>query len=181
MADPQQPRVVKHVCGVLAADAAVLDRAVELLGETLGPVGSVSETWAFDFTRYYEKEMGSGLLRRFVAFREPAGADLLAGRKRLTHLLERRIAEELPAGPPRPVNLDPGYVAPDKLVLASMKDFSHRILLGRQVYAEVTLMYRDGAWRPLPWTFPDYASGQYDAFLTACREELLARARERRS
>ena len=59
-----------------------------------------------------------------------------------------------------------------KLVLASMKDFSHRIYLGRGVFAEVTLMFHKGAWEVLPWTFPDYASGRYDPFLTAARRHL---------
>jgi len=63
-------------------------------------------------------------------------------------------------------------VEPAKLVLASMKHFAHRIYLGRGVYAEVTLLWSRGRWRPLEWTFPDYASGRYDAFLSAARDAL---------
>ena len=80
--------------------------------------------------------------------------------------------------PVRPMNLDPGYIAPSRLVLASMKDFSHRIYLGRGVYGEVTLMYRKGLWEALPWTFPDFASGRYDGFLSEARG--LLRAAERK-
>lgn len=89
-----------------------------------------------------------------------------------TNGLEAALADEAPHGPPRPVNLDPGYVSESKLVLASMKDFSHRIYLGSGVYGEVTLMYRKGKWESLAWTFPDYASGRYDEFLTAARDAL---------
>ncbi|MCP4534749.1 MAG: DUF4416 family protein, partial [Delftia sp.] len=78
------------------------------------------------------------------------------------------------SGPDRPINLDVGYVEPSKLVLASMKNFSHRIYLRDGVYAEVTLMFRKGLWEPLGWTFPDYRSGRYDAFLTAARDSLPA-------
>ena len=78
----------------------------------------------------------------------------------------------------RPVNLDPGYVEESKLVLASMKNFSHRIYLGRGVYAELTLMYRGGAWCAMPWTFPDFASGRYDAFLNEARRSLRAGKRQ---
>jgi hypothetical protein len=53
-----------------------------------------------------------------------------------------------------------------------MKDFSHRVYLGGGVYAEITLQYVHGRWQALPWTFPDYASGRYDAFLTAVRDRL---------
>ena len=92
--------------------------------------------------------------------------------KHLTNDLECRFAEEFPAGPPRPINLDPGYVESSKLVLASMKNFSHRIYMDRGVYAEVTLMYRKGDWQSLEWTFPDFASPRYWEFLDSVRERL---------
>ena len=72
----------------------------------------------------------------------------------------------------RPINLDPGYIESSKLVLASMKNFSHRICLADGVYAEITLMYRNGKWRHLEWTFPDFASGRYDRFLSEVRDRL---------
>ena len=70
------------------------------------------------------------------------------------------------------MNLDVGYVTEAKLVLASMKDFAHRVYLGAGVHAEVTLLYRGGGWMSLEWTFPDYASGRYDTFLTGARRLL---------
>ena len=77
-----------------------------------------------------------------------------------------------PATPIRPINLDPGYVDSPKLVLASMKNFAHRVYLGSGVYAEVTLLHRRGRWTPLEWTFPDYASGRYWPFLDQVRRRL---------
>lgn len=73
----------------------------------------------------------------------------------------------------RPINLDPGYLTPAKLVLASAKDFAHRVYLGGGIYAEVTLQYR-GGWQKLDWTFPDYASGRYSAFMTDARNTLMS-------
>jgi hypothetical protein len=72
----------------------------------------------------------------------------------------------------RPINLDVGYITPAKLVLASMKNFSHRIYLRDGVYGEVTLLYRGRRWEALEWTFPDFASGRYDAFLSEARRRL---------
>ncbi|MCD6364830.1 MAG: DUF4416 family protein, partial [Planctomycetes bacterium] len=96
-----------------------------------------------------------------------------------TNEIESQFADSFASGgPPRPINLDPGYIDPAKLVLASMKNFSHRIYIGRGVYAEVTLMYRKSRWEPLDWTFPDYASGRYDAFLTGARNLLRQAQRE---
>ena len=82
--------------------------------------------------------------------------------------------------PARPINLDVGYVDESKLILASMKKFSHRIYLGMGVYAEVTLMYHKGRWDSLPWTFPDYGSGRYHPFLTQVRCKLRQHLVERR-
>ncbi|MEK6728917.1 MAG: DUF4416 family protein, partial [Planctomycetota bacterium] len=66
----------------------------------------------------------------------------------------------------RPVNIDPGYINESRLILASTKDFSHRIYLRDGIYAEVTLNYRKGRYETFPWTFPDYkTAGYHDFFL----------------
>jgi hypothetical protein len=79
-----------------------------------------------------------------------------------------------PGATGRPINLDPGYIEGGKLVLASMKNFSHRIYMGHGVFGEVTMQFRHGTWEPLPWTFPDYGSGRYFGFLNQVRERLMA-------
>jgi len=155
---------------MLSADRVLLSAAQDRLEARYGSADVLSEIFPFDFTHYYDEEMGDGLLRRFVSFERRIDPGALADIKRTTNELEAQFAQEA-SSPARPINLDPGYLAPSKLILASMKDFSHRIYLRAGVYAEVTLLYRDG-WQALPWTFPDYASGRYDEFLTAARESL---------
>jgi hypothetical protein len=81
---------------------------------------------------------------------------------------------------PRPLNLDPGYLTPAKLVLASTKDHAHRIYLARGIYAEVTLSFKDRQWRAHPWTFPDYRRADYQQFFSECRQRVLAAQREDR-
>jgi hypothetical protein len=164
---------VKLLAGMLSGDADLMLRATQLLKAEFGPADLVSELWPFDHTDYYEAELGAGLLRRFVSFEQLIAADRLADIKRATNELEERLAEDvLPDRPGRVVNIDPGYIAPSKLVLATTKDHGHRIYLGRGVYAEVTLRYRDGAWEAWPWTYPDYASGLYFAFFEDVRTRL---------
>jgi len=158
---------------MISADARLFDTAAERLADEFGPIDLTSDVMPFDLTHYYDEQMGSPLYRRFVSFREPFAPDHLADAKLTTQAVEADFATAAePGGPARPINLDPGYVAPSKLVLASLKDFSHRVYLGRGVYAEITLMFRKGRWEALPWTFPDFASGRYDAFLTSARERL---------
>ena len=195
MASPSAPPPVKLICGMLSARGELLDLARGELAAHFGPVDIVSEIMDFDFTHYYDRQMGSPLLRQFVSFAELVPPEALAQAKHATNAMETAIAArgvagilpslvhghagdsagETPATPratPRPINLDPGYVDSPKLVLASMKNFAHRVYLGQGVYAEVTLLHRRGRWTPLDWTFPDYASGRYWPFLDQVRRRL---------
>jgi hypothetical protein len=97
--------------------------------------------------------------------------------KLLSNAVEREMAMDRDGRTCRRVNLDPGYVTLGKLVLATTKDHAHRIALRDGIFAEVTLAYRGGRWEPFPWTYPDYRSGRYDAFLLSARESLRAGAR----
>jgi len=180
MAQPSQPPAVTFLCGMISARRELFDEAIAPLREAIGPVDAVSEVMDFDFTDYYESETGSGLLRQFVAFAPGPTPEFLAEAKCRTNAIEAdfaRAARRRGGGPARPINLDPGYIEPAKLVLASMKNFAHRVYLSRGVYAEVTMLYR-GRWQKLEWTFPDYASGRYDAFLDSVRRRLCLRQRE---
>ena len=172
MAQPRPPQPVKLLCGLIAADRGDLDAVRAPLGDTFGPIDLTSEVWPFDLTDYYADEMGSPLVRQFVAFETLALPDVLAGAKLRTNAIEADFSARASDGPARPINLDVGYLTPAKLVLASMKDFAHRLYLADGVYAEITLQFRQGAWRAMEWTFPDYAEGLYDAFLTEVRNRL---------
>ncbi len=175
MADITPPQPVKLICGMLAASEPLLDTAAEALIEVYGPADLRSDVWAFDFTDYYQPQMGSELKRQFLAFERLIDPGELAAVKIHTNELEARFADS--ADVPRPVNLDPGYLTPARLILASCKDFAHRIYIGRGIYAEVTLQYR-GGWQKLDWTFPDYASQRYAAFMTEARNILISQLRE---
>ena len=169
MAEARSPRPVKLICAVLAGREEWLQRAAELLQEEFGAIDLTSETWPFNWTDYYETAMGPGLLRRIHSFRELTDAESIAAIKHITNRLEQRIAAEHAEGPKRPVNLDPGYVTESKLVLATTKDYSHRIYLRAGIYAEVTLHWHHGAFESWEWTYPDYRSDSYCAFFAKVR------------
>ncbi len=179
MADASKPTPVKLICGIIAGRQELLTAAADALAESFGPVELTGEVVPFDLTTYYADQMGQALWRQFVAFGPLADPQALAEAKCQTNDIESRFAQASQNGdPPRPVNLDVGYVTASKLVLASMKNFAHRIYLDRGVYGEVTLLFRGGIWEPLEWTFPDYALGQYDEFLSAARNRLREQLRE---
>jgi len=175
MAKACKPPAVKLICGMISGEVGLFDAAAQVMAASFGPVEALGEIMDFDFTHYYDAVMGSPLYRRFVSFVGPHSPDSLADGKIRTNAIEAEFAAAgRGSGPARPINLDVGYVEAAKLVLASMKNFSHRIYLRDGVHAEVTLMFRRGLWESLAWTFPDFRSGRYDAFLTNVRNGLPA-------
>lgn len=173
MWDLQQPRPVKLIIGILAANEAALAVAIESINEHIGLIDLTSDVWPFTQTDYYKDELGPNALRQFVSIENLIDPGQLAQLKHTTNSLEQQLAESLKLPHSRPVNLDPGFIEPSKLVLASTKNFSHRIYIGNKMYAEVTLMYEKGSWRHFSYTFPDYRQACYQDFLTKVRSLLM--------
>lgn len=179
MALPRDFAPAKLVCGVIFGRAALYDRARELLVGLHGPVDLESPAFPFDITDYYEREMGAGLERRFMSFRplvDPADLPVI---KIGTNALEERVASEA-AGRPRPVNIDPGYVTASALVMATAKDFAHRIPLGRGIYAHLELLFTKTDVKLLDWTYPDMRREGCKRFFLDVRTVYLGQIRERR-
>ncbi len=171
------PQPGKILIGILAADASALAAAREELTTELGPADLLSDIWPFTDTTYYCDETGPHILRQFLSLEAPADPGTLADIKHQTNRIEQNLAQALSSEFPRPINLDPGLIEPSKLVLATTKNFSHRIYIGKKMYAEVTLVFDKGAWRPLPYTYPDYRQQSYGAFFSQVREKLLRQLR----
>ena len=138
-----------------------------------GPIAFASTAFDFTETDYYTATMGTGLKKQFLAFERSIDPGALPAIKRQTNKWEAEYAALGQHAEPRPLNLDPGYITPAKLVLASTKDHAHRIYLGDGIFAEVTLSYRAGRWQPLAWTYPDYRRDDYQRFFTDCRRRFL--------
>jgi hypothetical protein len=113
--------------------------------------------------------MGEPLFRRVMAFGGLINQGALASIKRTTNAIEDTYAIE----GKRRVNIDPGYMLAERFVLATGKNFTHRIYIGGGIYADLTLMYQKGAFRALPWTYPDYAGEKMQDFLTLVRDRYL--------
>ena len=170
MGSTRPPKRVKLFCGLLTGDQDLFAQARRRLGAPFGPVDLVSDIWPFDATDYYADEMGENIKRQFVFFEELASIERLPEVKRLTNALELRFCDELALPQAtRPINIDPGYMTLSKLILATTKDYSHRLYLGSGIYGEVTLHFENGDWKPWPWTYPDYAADTYHAFFRQAR------------
>jgi len=168
MGEIRKTEPVKLFISLLTSLPEMLPRVERDLISRYGTVDIRGGPFPFDKTHYYDEAMGVPLSRTILGFAELVGPERLAGIKREMNAQEARIAAE--AGRiQRPVNLDPGYLETSKVVLASTKNFYHRVFVGDDIFAEVTMHWQGGAWQKFDWTFPDFRSGQYDAFFTALR------------
>jgi len=173
MGTVQSPTPVLLLIAVTSRYVEALEWAQSRAAATYGPIVSASEAFDFTETEYYTATMGSGLKKQFLAFERLIGPALLATSKVATNEWEANYAAAADHLETRPLNLDPGYITPAKLVLASTKDHAHRIYLAEGIYAEVTLSYRARRWQALDWTYPDYRRDDFQAFFTQCRAWLL--------
>jgi len=160
----------KLICGIIAPEERI-GEAQDTLVTAFGGVDSKSGIAPFDFTDYYEKEMGAGLARGWVSFSRGFSQPELVRAKLRAIGLERKLAG---ADGNRSANLDPGYLTGSKLILASTKNFSHRIYLWGGIFAEVTLLFERGTFVPLRWTYPDYRTTSAIDYFNQVRADFLS-------
>lgn len=158
-------RPVKLVVSLIYKDEARMEIAEKRLVKLYGPLEPLEKTMPFDYTDYYTAEFGGPLVRKMLCFKDPAGIEDIAKIK----LASNAIEDELRAENKRTVNIDPGYVTEAKLALLTTKDYTHRIYIGNKIFAEVTLHYKNGSFRPWPWTYPDYSTPEMIEYFNTVR------------
>ncbi|NIA07365.1 MAG: DUF4416 family protein [Actinobacteria bacterium] len=177
MGQVKQVKFAKFIVGILAIDEELLPVARELITQHLGAIDICSPVWPFTSTKYYADEMSDTLCRQFVSLGQLSNPDRLVDLKLGSNCAELADAQSRGRGRRRAINLDPGYITLAKLVLATTKDYSHRVYLGRGVYGETTLHFHAGRWEAWPWTYPDYADATYHGFFSQVRERLSEQLR----
>ena len=164
---PEEPGLVKLIVGVLYSDVKLLDKSLLMIAGKYGPIDYRSPVFTFSQTDYYVPEMGSPIYRIFISHERLIRPNEIARIKIETNEMEEALAVEPPEGQrpsggfKRKVNLDPGYMDYDKVVLASAKYNGQKIYLGSGIWADLTLHYEKGRFDPYPWSFPDFKSGIY--------------------
>ena len=170
MRELREPVRAIFFCGLLFSDTSVLKQALDRLENRFGPLEVKSRVWEFDHTSYYEPEMGRGLKRMFVTFKKRIAQESLAEIKLACREIEKAFTDREQH---RRINIDPGLLTPERIVLSTCKNFTHRIYIGKGVFAEITLIATRKGFKPLEWTFPDYASPEIIVFWNNIRKKFI--------
>lgn len=161
------PLPVKFICGVIYSSEETYLKTYKILGHKFGKIDFESAQFNFGYTHYYEKEMGSLLYRRFISFEKLKDPASFVSIKLFCIKLEKKFSKNAK----RTINIDPGYLNDAKLVLTTTKDYSHRIYVGKGIFEEVTLYYKDSNFQDFATTYPDYKTAEYKQIFLAVREK----------
>ncbi len=169
----KRPQHVKLIIGMLAKDKKLFDSSEGFFIKRFGEIDYRSPLVLFNYTDYYRKEMGQPLKRRFISFKNLISPQGLSKIKIATNSLERILSKKKNNTLKREINIDPGYISDSKMVLATTKDYFHRIYLKDGIYAEVTLFWRRHSFEPFEWTYRDYRTREYIRILNDIRNSYM--------
>jgi hypothetical protein len=166
----REPRPAKLFMSLIASDDGVVRQGLEDLNLNFGRADFISGRFQFDFTDYYLKEMGGSLFRHFITFEQLISIPQLPDVKQTTNRLEEKYS-----GPDknRRVNIDPGYLCLENVILATTKGYSHRPYLREGIYADLTLIFRNKSFQTLEWTYPDYRQDEVIELFNGFRKKYI--------
>ncbi|HMK76089.1 MAG TPA: DUF4416 family protein [Thermodesulfobacteriota bacterium] len=153
MGEPKEPEPAKLFMSLIASEEEIFRYGVEDFRSIFGETDTISERFPFDLTDYYTHEMGKPLFRYFMTFGRLIPIPSLPDVKLATNRLEEKYAR---SDGSRRINIDPGYICLEHVILATTKGYTHRPYLRDGIYADLTLIYRNKSFQPLEWTYPDY-------------------------
>lgn len=165
MGKPNLAVDVKLFAAITFNDEEIYENVKLELEKNYGPIEIRSAIYDFIYTQYYSHEMGFNLKKQLLGFKELIIKDSLADIKLKTNDIESIFS----VGDKRTVNIDPGYLTGAKVVLATTKNFDHRVYLGKGIFADMHLRYRHGKFLIHEWTYPDYRDMVVIEFLARLR------------
>lgn len=174
MSQLKEPSLVKLFMGLIYKPQAPLEKFMNKVQEKLSLIDFKTKEIPFDHSSYYQKEMGEGLIRKLVTFRKLIRREDIVEIKAFTNKLEGVFSYE----ESRTINIDPGYIAQEHLILATGKGYSHRPYLGAGVYADLTLVYIKDEYRTLDWTYPDYGNIEMRNLFKELRRQYVSQMAE---
>jgi hypothetical protein len=148
----KSPSPARRVLAVMWRPDFDIEKTLPMINQAFGDFASDTGPFEFSHSGYYEAEMGSGLCKRFIEIKGLQPRDSLADWKLKTTEFEHRFEAE----GKRPLNVDPMLVSMENVVIATSKNFPHRVYLREGVYGDLGLIRRKGGFEALPWSYADY-------------------------
>ncbi len=167
MSELKEPLPAKLITAILFSPLLRQKEFFGVMEREFGEIDFVSENLEFKYSKYYEPEMGKGLIKRFVAYEKLRKQDELVSLK----LLAMEIEDEFKEDGSRRLNIDPGLLTLERFVLSTGKNYSHRIYLRKGIFADLTLVFKKGTYTTLPWTYPDYREPLVIGWLNKIRQK----------
>ncbi len=154
------------IIAFMYADINIYKTVLSEFIEILGVVEKEAQAFDFSHSSYYESEMGGGLKKSLVAFSTLQKRDMLVDIKHIANKIEKQYSiDEC-----RQINIDPAILTLENFVLATNKNFTHRIYLKDNIFADLTLVYKKKkGYTSLEWTYLDYKSEHVIDFLNDIR------------
>jgi hypothetical protein len=175
MGKPKEPKPAKLFMSLIASEPDLFRNGLQDLCSIFGEADTISERFPFNLTDYYTQEMGKPLFRHFITFERLIPIPTLPDIKQTTNHLEEKYSG---LNGNRRINIDPGYICLEHVVLATTKAYTHRPYLRNGIYADLTLIYRNKSFQPLEWTYPDYRQSGVIALFNQFRKKYLEDLRE---
>ena len=165
--------------GLIYSNIEIAKSVKEKLAAEFGEIYEESSIIPFNFTDHYNKEMGEGLKREFISFKKLINVDNLPMIKIKTNEMESDLADSSTGN--RRINIDPGYITAEKLVLATTKNYGHRPYLIDGIYAELTYRFIKKSFTVLEWTYPDYRTEEAMSMFNGWRKWYLEELKQNRT
>lgn len=165
MGVPKSPSPAALFVAVLFAPTVSYDDVRAEVTREFGDILEASPVFPFNYSEYYSAEMGGNLQKVFFLLARLIDPAALVDWKLHAQEVEARYT----ANAQRQINFDPGCLDASKLVLATTKNYDHRIYLGRGIYGDVQLRYRLQKFHFNEWTYPDYRDPEHFTFFEKAR------------
>ena len=164
----EQPPV-KLICGFMWNAAVDIRPAIQIIQQNWGRFDAKTPEFDFSHTQYYLDEFGDHLKKQYVSFERMVSIDDIPDIKILSNEIEERFIHN----GSRSVNIDPGYVADAKILMATTKNLAHRTYIGKNIFADLQLIFRRQTYEPTPWTFADMREPRMIEFFNGVREKYI--------
>lgn len=174
MGEIKRKEKVKLISAITFNNSINIQNIFDILTKTYGRIDNQSKIFHFSYTDYYEEEMGTDLNKVFISFEKLIDPEVLPDIKIETNEIEKSFMHDRR----RDANVDPGYVSAAKLVLATTKNYSHRLYLRNGIYGDIHLTFQNNKFTPNSWTYPDYQVDEHIKFFENIRNEYLEQKRE---